>query len=75
MICADEYRVIAEDCMRQAYEAQDDRSRPLWVVLAQSWLRLADQAEQAKRRHRVAAADDPAREEEMDQPAGGDPAA
>jgi len=76
MICADEYRVIAEDCMRQADEAQDDRSRPLWATLAQSWLRLADQAEEAERQHSNIAADaDPSDEQRIDEPAGFDPAA
>jgi len=45
MISANDYRTIADDCMRQADQAQDDRSRPLWATLAQSWLRLAEQAE------------------------------
>src|ERR1043166_1129083 len=45
MISANDYRAIADDCMRQADDAQDDRSRPLWATLAQSWLRLAEQAE------------------------------
>jgi hypothetical protein len=49
MISANDYRNIAEDCMRQADEAHDERSKPLWATLAQSWLRLADQAEEAER--------------------------
>ncbi len=40
----EEYRTNAEDCLRMA-QAQDDNDRPLWVTLAQSWLRLAEQAD------------------------------
>jgi len=40
----DEYRTNAEDCMRMA-ELEDDNDRPLWVTLAQSWLRLAEQVD------------------------------
>ena len=40
-----DYRTLAEDCLRQAYAADDDRDRPLWVTMAQSWLRLAQDAE------------------------------
>jgi hypothetical protein len=39
----DEYRTNAEDCLRMA--RADDNDRPLWVTLAQSWLRLAEQAD------------------------------
>jgi hypothetical protein len=38
-----DYRSIAEDCMRHADRDQQDK--PLWVTLAQSWLRLAQEAE------------------------------
>ncbi len=38
-----EYRDMARDCMRMANSATD--SKPLWVTLAQSWLRLAEQVD------------------------------
>jgi hypothetical protein len=41
-----EYRSIAEDCLRQAYAAEDERDRPLWATMAQSWLLLAEHARQ-----------------------------
>ena len=43
----DEYRTQAEDCLRMA-EAQDEQDRPLWVTLAQSWLRLAQDVDRIK---------------------------
>ena len=39
----DDYRSIAEDCMRHA--DLDEQDKPLWVTLAQSWLLLAQEAE------------------------------
>ena len=76
MISANDYRTIADDCMRQADQAQDDRSRPLWATLAQSWLRLAEQAEQTERNQVSIVADgEPVDEELFDQPAETYPAA
>jgi hypothetical protein len=49
MSSAKEYRVIAEDCIRMASTAQDERDRPLWVTMAQSWLRLAEHADRITR--------------------------
>jgi acyl transferase domain-containing protein len=46
----EEYRTNAEDCLRMAQAAQDDNDRPLWVTLAQSWLRLAEQADRISAR-------------------------
>ena len=43
MISVDEYRTMAEDCLRHA--DADERDKPLWLTLAQSWLRLAEHAE------------------------------
>jgi len=40
-----DYQSMAEDCMRQAHEAQDERDRPLWATMAQSWLLLAEQVQ------------------------------
>jgi hypothetical protein len=45
MNSADEYRNNAEDCMRMASLARDEGDRPLWVTMAQSWLRLAEHAD------------------------------
>jgi hypothetical protein len=39
------YRSNAEECLRMANAAQDRRDRPLWITLAQSWLRLAELSE------------------------------
>ena len=50
MSSIDEYRLNAEDCLRMAQAAQDDNDRPLWVTLAQSWLRLAEQADRISNR-------------------------
>jgi hypothetical protein len=48
MSSIDEYRVHAEDCLRMALAAQDEQDKPLWVTLAQSWLRLAEDADRIK---------------------------
>jgi hypothetical protein len=42
MSSAKDYRVIAQDCLRMAVIAEDDRDRPLWVTMAQSWIQLAE---------------------------------
>ena len=36
------YRMNAEDCLRIARTAHNDRDRPFWLSLAQSWLHLAE---------------------------------
>jgi len=38
------YRSNAQDCLRMAREAADERDKPFWLTLAQSWLRLAEHA-------------------------------
>jgi hypothetical protein len=38
------YRNNAEDCLRMAQAAADERDKPFWLTLAQSWLRLAEHA-------------------------------
>ena len=38
------YRSNAEACLRMAASVQDERDKPFWLVLAQSWLRLAEHA-------------------------------
>ena len=45
MSTADDYRTNAEDCLRMAKAAAEERDRPLWATMAQSWLRLAEHAE------------------------------
>lgn len=45
MSSANDYRINAEDCLRMAQRASDDRDRPLWATMAQSWLRLAEHAD------------------------------
>ena len=42
---ANDYRVNAEDCLRMAKQASEERDRPLWATMAQSWLRLAEHAD------------------------------
>ena len=44
MSSANDYRINAEDCLRMA-KASEERDRPLWATMAQSWLRLAEHAE------------------------------
>lgn len=51
---ADEYRNQAKNCLRLA-NAQEDGDRPLWVTLAQSWLRLAEHADQLSKKIRSTA--------------------
>jgi hypothetical protein len=46
---ANEYRSNAEDCLRMAKTAPEDGDRPLWVTMAQSWLRLAEHADRMRR--------------------------
>ena len=43
----EQYRTNAEDCLRKARTAEDDRNKPFWLTLAQSWLQLADQRSRA----------------------------
>jgi hypothetical protein len=43
-----QYRTNAEDCLRLASTGQNGRDNPLWLMLAQSWLRLAEHAGQVK---------------------------
>jgi hypothetical protein len=38
------YRMNAEDCLRIARAAHDERDRPFWLSLAQSWLHLAERS-------------------------------
>jgi hypothetical protein len=45
MSSANDYRVNAEDCLRMAKKTSEERDRPLWATMAQSWLRLAEHAD------------------------------
>ncbi|HEY4404541.1 MAG TPA: hypothetical protein VGN55_07785 [Xanthobacteraceae bacterium] len=45
MSTANDYRVNAADCLRMAKKASEERDRPLWATMAQSWLRLAEHAD------------------------------
>jgi hypothetical protein len=45
MSSATDYRINAEDCLRMAQQASEERDRPLWATMAQSWLRLAEHAD------------------------------
>ena len=38
------YRSNAQDCLRMAQAILDERDKPFWLTLAQSWLRLAEHA-------------------------------
>jgi hypothetical protein len=40
-----DYRSNAEDCLRRANADRNESDKPLWVTLAQSWLRLAEHAD------------------------------
>ena len=42
MSSSNAYRINAADCLRMAAAAQDERDKPFWLTLAQSWLRLAE---------------------------------
>jgi hypothetical protein len=45
MTSIEQYRTNAEDCLRQASADHNERDKPLWITLAQSWLRLAEHAD------------------------------
>ncbi len=36
MSSADDYRINAQDCLRVAKKALEERDRPLWATMAQS---------------------------------------
>jgi hypothetical protein len=48
MSSTNDYRSNAEDCLRRAEAAADDRDGPLWATMAQSWLRLAEHADRIR---------------------------
>jgi len=45
MSTIERYRAHAHDCLRRAHTDTNDRDRPLWLTLAQSWLQLAEHAD------------------------------
>ena len=47
------YRINAEDCLRMAAAVQDERDKPFWLTLAQSWLRLAEHSARSDPESRV----------------------
>jgi putative IMPACT (imprinted ancient) family translation regulator len=45
----EQYRTNAEDCLRMARAVENDRDKPFWLTLAQSWLQLAEQQSRVNR--------------------------
>ena len=45
MSSSTDYRNHAEVCLRMIDMTADERDKPLWATMAQSWLRLAEHAE------------------------------
>jgi hypothetical protein len=45
MSTIERYRAHAHDCLQRASTDTNDRDRPLWLTLAQSWLQLAEHAD------------------------------
>jgi hypothetical protein len=45
MSSSTDYRNHAEVCLRMIDQTADERDKPLWATMAQSWLRLAEHAE------------------------------
>jgi putative IMPACT (imprinted ancient) family translation regulator len=44
-----DHRTCAEECVARAQAADDQKDKALWLTLAQSWLRLAEQVARARR--------------------------
>jgi hypothetical protein len=44
---AEEFRKRASDCLRWAQEAANERTRALWLSMAQIWLDRAERARQS----------------------------
>ncbi|MGH6768033.1 MAG: hypothetical protein ACRECO_03310 [Xanthobacteraceae bacterium] len=45
MSSTEQYRAHAHDCLLRANTDTNDRDKPLWLTLAQSWLQLAEHAD------------------------------
>ena len=43
-----DHRKRAEECVAMAQAAQDRKDKALWLTLAQSWVRLAEQVARAR---------------------------
>jgi hypothetical protein len=48
MDTAELYRAEAYDCLRRADIDSNEDDKPLWITLAQSWLQLAEAADQIR---------------------------
>jgi hypothetical protein len=48
MDTAELYRAEAYDCLRRADIDSNEDDKPLWITLAQSWLQLAETADQIR---------------------------
>jgi hypothetical protein len=62
MSSSTDYRNHAEVCLRMLDMTADERDKPLWATMAQSWLRLAEHAERASLALAEEGADDGAAE-------------
>jgi hypothetical protein len=45
MSTIEQYRAHAHACLERANTDKNERDKPLWLTLAQSWLRLAEHAD------------------------------
>jgi hypothetical protein len=63
MTSIEQYRANAENCLRQASTDHNEHDKPLWITLAQSWLRLAEHADRVNSEIRDGK---PEREEELE---------
>ncbi len=55
-----DHRRCAEECVAMARLSEDDKDKPLWLTLAQSWVRLADHVAHADAGPGAALAEDEA---------------
>jgi hypothetical protein len=44
----EDYRNIAQDCLRMAEADRDQQDKPLWATLAVSWLKLAEEVDRIR---------------------------
>ena len=56
MVPKDEYQRRANECLRLAEQAPDEKERKTWRDLALCWLRLSDHAEAFRRESKAPAA-------------------
>ncbi len=54
MSSSTDYRNHAEVCLRMIDMTRDERDKPLWATMVQSWLRLAEHAERVSQRLELA---------------------